>query len=171
MLPLPVSDLSTDVMQLPARLFFDFPCESLCRYFARLHVATNDIPDTREDSACHRPPLDKHATSVIANQGAYTSWFTHAAYHPYILSREASVSLYPSFRQDNAGGEPRPEAGAQRTLEGVGSTARLCENPVFGACELYKLLILLGRIFKKWTFHPVSCVVRRARATVHSLRR
>jgi hypothetical protein len=32
----------------------------------------------------------------------------------------------------NAGGEPRPEAEAQRKLEGVGSSARLCENPDFG---------------------------------------
>ena len=28
----------------------------------------------------------------------------------------------------NARGEPRPEAGAERTLEGVGSTARLGET-------------------------------------------
>ena len=33
---------------------------------------------------------------------------------------------------------------------------RLCENPVFGACGLCKLLILLGRIFEKLTFHTVS---------------
>jgi hypothetical protein len=32
--------------------------------------------------------------------------------------------LFPQFAwEPNAGGEPRPEAGAQRTLEGVGSSA------------------------------------------------
>ena len=39
-------------------------------------------------------------------------------------------------------------------------SARLCENPVFGACGLCKPLILLGRIFEKLTFHTVSRHVR-----------
>jgi hypothetical protein len=34
-------------------------------------------------------------------------------------------------------------------------SVRLCENPVFGGYRLYKLLILLDRIFKKSTFHTV----------------
>ena len=40
----------------------------------------------------------------------------------------------------NASGEPRPEAGAERTLEGVGSTA------LFGAgcTKRHRLSILLG---------------------------
>src|SRR6266446_9031801 len=38
---------------------------------------------------------------------------------------------------------------------GVRCSARLCENPVFGACELCKLLILLNRTFEKSTFHTV----------------
>jgi hypothetical protein len=48
--------------------------------------------------------------------------------------------LFPFFlppllrRQPNAGGEPRLEAAAQRRLEGVGSSVRLCQNsPLPGA--------------------------------------
>src|SRR5262245_39651566 len=50
----------------------------------------------------------------------------------------------------HAGAHLLPEAAAryERRLEAVRCSTRLCENPVFGACRLYKLLILLDRIFK-----------------------
>jgi hypothetical protein len=35
-------------------------------------------------------------------------------------------------------------------------TARLCENPLFGAYGLCKLLILLDSIFENSTFYTVS---------------
>src|SRR5262245_60293536 len=55
-----------------------------------------------------------------------------------------------------------PGAGArhERTLEAVSCRARLCQNPVFGACGLCKPLILFDRIFEKSTFHTVWCLVR-----------
>jgi hypothetical protein len=42
----------------------------------------------------------------------------------------------------------------------VTCSARLCENPVFGAHELCNLLILLDRIFEKSTFDTVWRPVR-----------
>ena len=53
--------------------------------------------------------------------------------------------------------EAQPEVGArhEQTLEMVRCSARLCENPIFGACRLYKSLVLLDRIFEKLTFHTI----------------
>src|SRR5262245_17197681 len=50
---------------------------------------------------------------------------------------------------------PNASARHERTLEAVRCSARLCQNPVFKASRLCKLLILLDRIFKKSTFDTV----------------
>jgi len=47
MLPFPVGDPSTDMNQVPARFFLDLPCESFFEGLARLHVATDNVPDAR----------------------------------------------------------------------------------------------------------------------------
>jgi hypothetical protein len=79
-------------------------------------------------------------------------------FHP---ARDAKLSW-----RDNAQAEarvttpPTHELGKKPALWPVASSARLCENSVFGACGFYKLLILLDRIFEKLTFHTVWRRVR-----------
>ena len=40
-----------------------------------------------------------------------------------VLCSVTTIKEHPHAKTPNACGEPRPEAGAQRTLEGVGSSA------------------------------------------------
>jgi hypothetical protein len=67
----------------------------------------------------------------------------------YCIAHTRLFSIVLLNSQPNAGGEPRPKAGAQRTLEGVGSTALFGADSVSGtpgACE-----IALGFQCRLWT--------------------
>jgi len=87
------------------------------------------------------------------------------------------ASLGSPVRGTASTGKPRDEvgeSGGRAPVGGVGRagpqgaqaevvgrsctehTARLCQNPAFGACGLCKPLILFDRIFEKSTFHTVS---------------
>src|SRR6266487_144942 len=89
------------------------------------------------------------------------------------LSRQGVVWTALVGCRPNAKTHLPPIAGArhERRLLAVRYSARLCENSLLGTPRLCKLLIFLDSIFKKLTFHTVSCRVRLSGAQFNRLER
>src|SRR5215218_1738415 len=78
-LPLPVGEHRLEVPEPPAGLLLELAGQRFLRRLARLQVATDDVPDARQQRPVRRAAHGVHPVPVVADQGTYAGRLTHAS--------------------------------------------------------------------------------------------